>query len=106
MYNLTDDDILIISKSILNFLDEKGPYNLVYDYTNTPMQIEMDSVLKKYEIGMVEITEYFYNKYDNSGISFWLNGSCLNYFRLRSRDLYSSLIGKIRENKINEILYE
>jgi len=55
---------------------------------------------------MVEITEYFYNKYDNSGISFWLNGSCLNYFRLRSRDLYSSLIGKIRENKINEILYE
>jgi hypothetical protein len=103
--NLSDDDLLIIYKSILNFLNE----DYKWTETNTlptPMQKIMDNVLLKYNLEMGSLTEYLCNKYDNSGITFYdKNESALNYFRLRSKKLYSGLLGMIREKRIDEILY-
>lgn len=102
---LKDDDLLIIYKSILDFLNE----NYVWSETNTlptPKQKEMNIVLEKYNLEMVSLTELLCNKYDNSGVSFYENGSARTYFKLRSKKLYSGLIGLIREKRIDSILYE
>lgn len=103
---LDDDDLLIVYKSILDFLNEDyicGVNSLI----PTPKQKEMDIVLEKYNLQFYALTEYLCNNYDNSGVPFCDNyGSAIAYFRLRSRELYSGLISLIRDKKIDKILYD
>lgn len=108
--NLSDDALLIIYRSILDFLNENNGVtqrSARLSFLPTPKQKEMDIVLRKYNLEMVPLTEYLHINYDNSGVPFYdKNGSAKTYFDLRSRELYSGLIGLIREKRINAVYEE